>query len=145
MKRKKIRNIVIILVAIGLIAGLATGYYLYNKPPEDVAGMKPEYTLSAGELTEAFNTNEKEANDKYAGKVIQVAGEIAEIEGNDSTMTFILTAENDPGSGVSCTLASEALEEAKGYSIGELVAVKGKCTGKLFEVVLINCHFVNKS
>lgn len=143
MKRKKIRNIALIVIGILVLGGGAVGYYLYTKQTPDVAGIKPEYTLSAKELTKAFNSNEKQANQKYAGEVIEVSGQISEITDNDTTLTFILTGDNDTPSGVRCSLSSNDLIRAKKYNVGEQVVLKGKCTGKLFEVVLINCYLVS--
>ena len=140
MKRKKIRNIALIIIGVLVIGGAATGYYLYTKPTPDVAGIKPEYTLTADELTRAFNSDEQKATQKYAGEVIEVSGQIAEKTANDTSMTFILTGQKDPGSGVRCSFSPNALEQAKQYDVGDQVQVKGKCTGKLFEVVLINCY-----
>ncbi len=78
MKKKKIRNIVLILTGIILVGGAATGYYFYTKTAPDVAGIKPEYSLTAGELTRAFDSDEQKANKKYAGEVIEVSEQISE-------------------------------------------------------------------
>ncbi len=143
MKKKKIRNLVLIIIGIIVVGGAATGYYLYTKTTPDVAGITPEYTLTADELTQAFNSDEQKATKKYAGEVIEVSGQISEKTANDTSMTFILTGGEDPASGVRCSFSPNALEQAKKYGVGDQVQVKGKCTGKLFEVVLINCYLVS--
>ncbi len=55
-------------------------------------------------------------------------------------MTFILTDQKNKGSKVRCSFSINALDQAKKYSVGDQIKVKGKFTGKLFEVVLINCY-----
>jgi hypothetical protein len=143
MKKKKIRNIALIIIGIIVVGGAATGYYLYTKTTPDVAGITPEYTLTADELTQAFNSDEQKATKKYAGEVIEVSGQISEKTANDTSMTFILTGQKDTSSGVRCSFSPNALDQAKKYGVGDQVELKGKCTGKLFEVVLINCYPVN--
>ena len=144
MKKKKIRNIALIIVAIGVIGSGGVGYYLYQKPVKDVAGIAPEYNLSAGALAKAFDSDENEATRKYGGEVIEVSGKISEITDNDSTLTFILSSGKDQPSGVRCTFSSaQDLDQLRKYRVGEQVNLKGKCTGKLFDVVLINCYLTN--
>lgn len=143
MQKKKIRNIALIIIGVLLLGGAGVGIYLYTKTTPDVAGIKPAYTLTADELTKAFNSDEQKANKKYAGEVIEVTGQISEKTANDTSMTFILTGQKDQGSGVRCSFSPNALEQAKKHGVGDQVQVKGKCTGKLFEVVLINCYLVS--
>ncbi len=140
--KKKTRNIIIIIIAIGLMAGVGIGYYFYNKPPADVAGMNPEFKLTATALNDAYEKNEKEANEKYLGKIIEVTGEISSIE-KDSTATLVLSTGGNSMSTVRCTLSPHEKTEENSLSVGNPIKLKGKCTGKLFDVVLINCYVIN--
>lgn len=139
---KKTRNIIILIVAIGLMAGAGIGYYLYNKPPADVAKMKPAFKLTATALNESYEKNEKEANEKYLGKIIEVTGEISSIE-KDSTATLVLSTGGNSMSTVRCTLSPREKAGENSLSVGNRIKLKGKCTGKLFDVVLINCYVIN--
>ncbi|MBK8842125.1 MAG: hypothetical protein IPO33_04465 [Saprospiraceae bacterium] len=60
------------LVILIFIAGV--GYWMWNKPHEDVAGAKAEMSIESNQLLKEFETNEQAANTKFVGKLIQVSG-----------------------------------------------------------------------
>lgn len=55
-------------------------------------------------------------------------------------MTYILTGEKHSASGVRCSFSTNAIDLVKKYNFGDPFEIKGKCTGKLLEVVLILYH-----
>jgi lysyl-tRNA synthetase class II len=141
---KKVKIILIILV-IGIVSGLSTVYYVFNKPHRDVEGEKPTYTLKASELYKEFNNNEKTAYEKFGDKVIQVSGKIIEISKEGYAVSIIL---NDEMEGINCALDSTAVVENKDFinnlKSGDQITLKGKCDGfdMIMGVVLTRCFII---
>lgn len=145
MKNKLIKY-VIGVVLVGLLAGMGTALYLFNKPKRDIAKTKPEYALSAAQLLSEFIKNEQTANAKYlsavGGKVIQVSGIVGEIEQKgDTTLNILLNGSVNSGH-INCSMEKAGIPMAKSIKVGENVVIKGECTGYLDitnEVSMINC------
>ena len=134
-----------VLIVFSLIAffGAATVYYLYNKKPVDVRTLHPDLSVTANSLIEEFNSDEVAANLKYLDKVIAVKGIISDIKIDLSTgQASVILDSGDPMSAVTCSFYSEEIGAVKKCSKGTLVIIKGKCTGKLMDVVLNNCSIV---
>lgn len=127
MKNKKIIKIVLIVVLALIVIGGAVGYYLWNKPKESAADVKPNYVLPADSLVKAFVVNEDAANAKYVKD--SVALEIEGIvdttyinEGNESVVV-LSTTQDAP---VTCYfIAGEASNTKK----GDKIHMKGYCSG----------------
>jgi len=142
---KKGLKIFLIIAAVGLITGLSTVYYMFNKPHRDVENEKPAFTMNASVLFSDFNENENISNEKYGDQIIQVTGEISElnIEGYQVSITL-----NDEMEGVNCALDSLTVEQNKALInamvIGEEITLKGKCDGfdMIMGVVLTRCFII---
>ena len=134
-----------ILIGFSLIAflGAAGGYYLYNKKPADVRRLQPDLSVTANSLIVAFNSDEVAANLKYLDKVIAVKGIIADIKIDSSTgQASVILDSGDPLSAVTCSFYNDEIGAVQKLSMGTEVVIKGKCTGKLMDVVLNNCSIV---
>ena len=122
---------ILIIVFIGIIAGVITGIYLYNKPARDIAGAKPDYNLTAAELINQYITDQKSSDAKYLDKVILVNGKIAEITNNGNTgMTIVLESQMQ---GINCAVDTLYFKENRSIllslSAGNEVKIKGVCSG----------------
>ena len=134
-----------ILIGFSLIAflGVAAGYYLYNKKPADVRRLQPDLSVTANSLIVAFNSDEVAANLKYLDKVIAVKGIIADIKIDSSTgQASVILDSGDPLSAVTCSFYNDEIGAVQKLSMGTEVVIKGKCTGKLMDVVLNNCSII---
>ena len=134
-----------ILIGVSLITflGAAGGYYLYNKKPVDVRTLQPDVSVTANSLIVAFNSDEAAANVKYLDKVIAVKGIIADIKIDSSTgQASVILDSGDPMSSVTCSFYTDEIGAVQKLSKGTEVVIKGKCTGKLMDVVLNNCSIV---
>ena len=134
-----------ILIGFSLITflGAAGGYYLYNKKPVDVRTLQPELSVTANSLIVAFNSDEAAANLKYLDKVISVKGIISDIKIDSSTgQASVILESEDPMSAVTCSFYNDEIATVQKLSKGAVVVIKGKCTGKLMDVVLNNCSIV---
>ena len=134
-----------ILIGVSLITflGAAGGYYLYTKKPVDVRTLQPDLSVTANSLIVAFNSDEAAANVKYLDKVIAVKGIIADIKIDSSTrQASVILDSGDPMSSVTCSFYTDEIGAVQKLSKGTEVVIKGKCTGKLMDVVLNNCSIV---
>ena len=145
---KKGLKIFLIIAAVGLVTGLATVYYVFNMPHRDVSGEAPSYTMKAKALYDEYSNNEEASNPKFADKVIQVTGEIAELSVEGYQISIVL---NDEMEGVSCALDSMTIDTHKtlinNLKTGDNITLKGKCDGfdMIMGVVLTRCFIIQKN
>jgi len=132
---KRILIALLILMAGGGLYGL----YLYQKKPADIRDLPADFTLTSVELMHEFETSETAATQKFADKVVTVSGVITDI--NPSSVTLFLNA-GDPVASVTCSFYAEEAAALAKLTKGDVVSVKGKCTGKLIDVVLNNCSLI---
>lgn len=136
---KQWKKILIALLVIAL-AAVAYGYYLYNKKPADVRKQSPDYELTAEALLADYNKDETAANLKYLDKVIAVKGKVTEVKLDAATgQATVILDSGDPMAAVTCSFYEEEAAAVKLLSPGNGVIIKGKCTGKLMDVVLNKC------
>lgn len=130
------KSLVFLVVVIAL-AGGAFAYLQYNKPHRDTADEQAAYILSAPTLFAEYELEEAAANTKYLDKLLLVKGELASVTtAADGTTSLMLTTE-DPISGISVQLLPGEEEKLAAYEVGDEIGIKGICTGKLMDVVLV--------
>jgi len=127
------KKTIFLVGAILCLAAAGWGYYLYQKPRAGVEDSSAAYTISAKELYQVFATNEAAATTKYVDQVVKVKGTIHQIDSLQGGVSLILAA-NTPEGGVNCSLA----DNAPMLKVGEVVTVKGRCTGFLLDVSLVD-------
>lgn len=130
MKRK---SLILLVLAAGVLSVAVAVAVIWNKPHETVENKEGE-KITAMALTEAFLSNEHQANAIYLNKVLEVSGRVAEISTNQDHSTVILLESDDPFSGVQCTM-----KEDPGVQEGEEITVKGFCNGYTTVVLLSDC------
>jgi hypothetical protein len=139
--RPVIRNILIFIIILGVIGGLI-GLYLYNKKSPDLSKVKADYTLQVSEIVNEFNQDENAASAKYIDKVVEVTGPASTIEvAGDSTMNVTIS-DKDQMSGVICTFHDIANPASIENKKGEIITVRGVCSGMLMDVLLNDCVIV---
>jgi hypothetical protein len=114
----------------------ATAFYWYQKPRTSLNNIKPDYTLTAKELYEAFQQDETKANKQFIEKIIQVTGTVDNVHVTDTTTSLVLSG-GDLG-GINCSVRKSNLKEQTTPVKGENVKVKGRCIGFLMDVNLID-------
>ncbi len=134
---KKYRFFLVAALFMAVIVGLY-GYGEYNRSLPDTHYMKPAFKLEASTFIKQFETDESKANAKYADKTISVHGVAHTVQTTDTTATVFL---NDGYSGTSvvCQFGRESNEEMKDLKKGDLVTIKGICSGYLMDVVMVRC------
>lgn len=144
---KKGLKIALIIVGVGILSGLGTVYYIFNKPARNVEGEKPSFTMEAKALFDEYNTDEEAGNLKFGDKVIQVKGKIVEMTNENAAVSFVL---NDGMEGVNCALDSMEIVDKKAeiakIKVGDEISLKGKCDGfdMIMGVVLTRCYIVKE-
>lgn len=133
---------VILTILVIVVALMGAGYWLWNKPHEDIADATPELSIQSQELIRAFETNEQDANNKYVGKLIEVSGKVFQIDNTADGSTNILLESENPMSTVMCQLDPLQKQEHSGLVVGQSIILKGKCSGFTTDVVLDRCHIV---
>ena len=129
---------ILIIVVIILGSAVAYGYYLFHKPHQGIANQEAAFTLDSKKLFDEFDQDEDGANKKYLGKVVSVHGKITD-RAVDSKGTFSLILEGGDMAGVGCQFDKSILKDVQNLKPGQVIKVKGKCTGMLMDVVLVDC------
>jgi hypothetical protein len=130
--QKKILFAIGTLVLIAIILGICHVY----KPHQNAAGENAVANFSAPELYHEFQNDENSANKKWVGKVIEVSGIISSI--NESSAYVSITLKSAGDGGINCSFAKADLSDSK-LKNGDSLTVKGKCTGYLIDVNLVDC------
>lgn len=140
IKRKTLR-ILLWIFLVGIVVGLSTVYYVFNKPRRNISKESAMYTTEAKELISEFKKDENSATKKYLDLTITVKGEIKSIRTLDNhSMVFSLEDEME---GVSCTVDSADVvnnfSKLTQFAKGSTGTFKGRCSGMLMDVQIINC------
>ena len=120
-----------------ILIGAGVTYYLYTKPHSSVASKKTDVLINASELYEQFQRDESGANSRFVDKIIEVKGKVAEIQHTGIRTSLQLDAGVAMG-GINCSLADSS-QSLQVPPKGALVTIKGKCSGFLIDVTLVDC------
>ncbi len=135
--RKKTLRVVGLICLVCIAAGAVIFYRMYNKPHRSAA-TETAIILTAAQLSQEYEKDEAASNKKYLGNVVQVNGTVSEVSLNQQKKPVILLTGSDM-SGVQCSLQ----EEAPGIKKGDMVTIKGFCTGFLTDVIMDRCILVH--
>tara|TARA_R110002050_G_scaffold119088_1_gene236859 strand:+ start:89 stop:499 length:411 start_codon:yes stop_codon:yes gene_type:complete len=135
------KRIILLAVLISIAIGVGIGYYFYNKKVPTLDDFKPDYKISANDLTLAFENDEAAATNKYEDKIIEVTGIIQSIKNDSTNSNIILEADLAMMGGINCSF-----KDIQDNSIkkGDEVIVKGRCQGYLMDVIMNNCILVEE-
>lgn len=139
--KKFIKALIIVLVVI-IVALLAAYLYFINMPDKSVSKLKPDYQVSASDLAQEYESDPEKSDKKYIDKIIEVTGTITEISKDQNDSFVFILKQEDSNTGVLCTLSQENDKKASSYKSGDIVTIRGTCSGMLFEVVLNKCAIV---
>jgi hypothetical protein len=134
----KVKKIFLFAVPAIIIISAAIGWYQYNKPQQDVAGLSAQ-AVTAENLFKDFSSNETTANKNYLNKALEVKGKVLEVKQTQQAQQQVILDSGDPMFGIACTLD----QPAQNLKPGDLVTIKGICTGYLNDVILIRSLLLN--
>ena len=135
------------LLAIVLVTAVALSIYAYKefmRKPADLNKSDAAEHITASGLYALYNDYEDSANKKYLGKIIEVTGTIVEIENQQDTLLTILMGDTLQTGMVSCLMDKNYMADAKNKVRGDIVKIKGFCTGYLMDVELNRCVLVKQ-
>lgn len=136
---KKIIWFVAIILLLG--AGVAYYYTQYDSRNE-IKFRKAEESVTATEILEIFENDEDAALKRFLGKTISVEGRIQSVDFTPEKTTVVLDA-GDVMSTIVCEMNNNVTFDVGALNEGDLVKVKGECSGKLIDIILVNCVIDN--
>lgn len=123
MSRKSKRNILLFLVIL-VITGAATGYYYFNKGPEDIR-KSSAVNVDAKYIYDQFINDSARALKDFAGKILIVSGEVKNFSLNQQQQVIILLKTNIEGASVNCTMEQDPGK----ITLNEHIRIKGIIAG----------------
>ena len=126
------------IMFLALIGG-TFGFYMYNKPHQNMTKATAEMQLSANQLFIDYENDEAKANGRYLDKIMEISGKVKEVTTDENGMTSLTLESGSDMFGVICQLDNLTKHERTDFKEGELVKLKGICTGVLMDVVLVRC------
>jgi hypothetical protein len=127
-------KIVIALGIIGLLAAAFMFYKTWYMPQRDVME-EVAVVVDAQNLLSAYEANSTEANALYLDKALEVTGEVSELTKNQQNKPVVSLKTSNPMAGVRCTMKDDVQ-----LTVGQKVTIKGRCTGYMMDVTLIDCY-----
>ena len=119
----------IILLASALIVIAAGAYFYVNRKTQSLTDSNADFKISAVKFLEEYSSDQILSDKKYLGKVIQVEGNLKEIERDDKgSLTFVL-GDLTSMSSVRCSIDTTVVIDESAYPVGTAVSLKGECTG----------------
>lgn len=137
------KRILLILIVLMIVSGVVAWRFAFRKSSLSVKSEKPAYELTANVLLNKFVEDENSANTEYLNKVILVSGEVGKIEDTEDGFNIYLQGAGE-SSGIICTF-DHSVEKKENFKLGQMVTIKGLCTGYLFDVVMVKCVLTNSS
>lgn len=135
-RRKKYKiSLLTILVVISFAAIYA--YKEYNRGLPDTRQRKTLFEIDAREFLKQFEDNEPEAAARYIDKTISVRGTVAYTNVTDTSATVYLNGSS--AASVICEFQKDSYTEPQKLKEGDLVTIKGICSGYLMDVVMVRC------
>lgn len=129
------RKVLLFIIVFGVVGG-AIGYNMYNKDHKETKDIKADVVISPQELLAAYETDEAAADTKYLDKIIEVKGKVSVINEVEKGGSLSL----DTGSPMAAVICEfESKESISSVKVGDEVVVKGFCSGKLMDIVLVRC------
>ena len=135
----------IIAVIVSCLAALAVtiAYRMYNQTIPSLEDQQAAYTLSAAQLLADYQANEELANERYLDRIISVRGRIKDAPKQLDSTTVLLLGDKGEMASINCSFGPESAPHAARLKEGEVVVVKGRCTGSLLDVNLNRCVLVS--
>jgi tRNA_anti-like len=124
-------------IGIILLLMAVWGIYRVTQPHRNTSGEQAVAELSAINLYNEFLNSENIANKKWVGKVIEVSGSISTV--SESGNYVSLNLKGSANGGVNCSILKKDLDPGDKFNTGDSITIKGKCTGFLMDVNLVDC------
>lgn len=101
---------------------------------------REKLTITAKDLTESYDTNEGQADEKFKGKTFFVEGTVSEIKKDILNDTYVILEGNQMFRDVQCYFDDKKISPQ--LKKGKTVTFEGKCNGLMMNVHMKNCQLV---
>jgi hypothetical protein len=137
--KTSIKIVLFIVIFIALSAILAA-LYMYNMKHTDMTKSKPDFVITASQLQKEFEDDETAATTRYVKKVLEVTGTIVSIKPAANGILSISFETGSNFSSVICTFTANT--DSSKFKNGDIIIVRGECSGFLLDVLLNNCALI---
>jgi hypothetical protein len=144
---KKIKIFLVIIICL-FVVGSVIAYRMWNKPHMNVKDATSVKT-TAVELYNTFLKDSSTAKNKYTDAVVEVSGEVTQVNKNQLNQTVVFLKTNTQDAAINCTME----DTAQNIQPGGQVTIKGICNGYNSgdadmgipgDILLIRCYTINK-
>lgn len=140
--KSKTNYIVLAVVAL-LFAGGGAGYFMWNKPHQDLTASAADFNITPSDLFHEFNADETAANQTYLNKVVELSGTVAEKKDVGEQGTVILLEVPGEMFGINCAFEPADVASLETVEVGSSITVRGQVTGIALDVNLARCVKMN--
>jgi hypothetical protein len=140
-KTKKVLKWLFIGSGALLTIGLILYFYFATLQHEDTASLRIDYTVGSTALIKEFEKDHKEANKKYADKIIAVKGIVTATEMADTTMN-IKMEDTTTGSYLIFAFQQQHMADAKTLKEGNDVVIKAVFSDGIYSDIK-EAYFIN--
>lgn len=130
------------ILGIGFLLMLLLGgigyYYTQYDHRNAIRSASPDFTLTASEVFRLFDEDEQDANRKLLGKTIALEGVVSSISSTPENTSISLES-GAPLGEVVCELNMNLVKGIDQVTVGKVINIKGECSGKLIDVIFVNC------
>jgi hypothetical protein len=108
---------------------------ILEKTFENTSTVKADYSVEASNLIKEFLANDTAARNKYNEKTLEVSGAVKEVKINTDSTSTIQFADST-GSYAIFSFEKTDIDKVKIIKTGDVVKVKGICSGSMFSEIL---------
>ena len=134
-RNKRVLKLSVLAGGVLLVTGVSAFIYFQTLTYDDTANVSADFSVEAIPFIKEFDKDSKAANDKYAEKVITVKGFVTATLPADTTINIEMK-DSATGSYIIFAFQQQHLEEAKNLKAGDVVMIKGSCSGSIFSEIL---------
>ncbi len=119
----------IIILALALIVIAAGAYFYVNRKTHSLNSSKADFEINSIKFLEEYSADQALSDKKYLGKIIQVDGNLKNIERDDKGFLTFVLGDTTSMSSVRCSIDTTTVINDSAYPIGTALSIKGECTG----------------
>ncbi len=127
------------LIVVAIFIAIAYGSEDEKTTEKAIAAEKPAFSVSSKKLYADYDANGVAADEKYKDKVIRVTGKVTTIDRDIMDKIYVTLKGDEYFGDVQCFFAEDHTKTASKLSKGQRITVKGKCEGKMMNVLLKGC------
>lgn len=124
------------------MVGMGIYYYTQRDSRNDILHRAPDESLTSVALMHEFAVDDQKAEERFLGKTIEVEGDVLSIEKTSGKTTISLNA-GDPISAIVCEMNNNLQSDFSMIHENQTLKIKGEVSGKLMDIILVNCTVVN--